>query len=108
MKRLFVLTIFMMSFSGLSQAAQLKGKSLSGARYKAELALKSHSPIQGKVKFRAGKKAVFTAYDGTEVDLRVRPICAATREENLDGCWPNLMVDVDDGSARTGELRIQK
>lgn len=87
-------------------AAQLKGKSLSGEKYQAELALENGKPIKGKVTFKKGQKALFKAYDGTEVAIRVRPICAHGANAEVESCWPNLAVELDDLTMRSGNLKI--
>jgi hypothetical protein len=107
MKRVMSLMV-LFTFTLLGHAAQLKGKPMNGSRFKGELTLQGGSPVKGKVKFRSGKKLTFTAHNGTELELRIRPICADTREENMDACWPKLKIDVDDGSSRTGELILEK
>src|SRR5690349_4809108 len=90
----------------MASGANLKGKSMNGERFAAELTLQGGSPVKGKVKFRTGKKLTFIAHNGVSLDLRIRPICADTAQENMDSCWPNLKIDADDGSARTGALKI--
>lgn len=97
---------FGIGFASTVQAAQLKGKRLDGSRYQGELTVSGKAPIRGKLRFKSGKSLEFVASNGVHVDLRVRPICAATVEEKLDGCWPHLKLDVDDGSSRTAELLI--
>lgn len=108
-------------FSGLTQAlialllltatsafgAQYKGKALNNEKFEAELAIDGASKVDGTVRFRGGKKAVFTARNGVRVDVRVRNICADGHDDRVDVCWPNLKVDIDDLSSRTGVLRIK-
>jgi hypothetical protein len=101
------LIVCLLAAPSLSSGAELKGKSLDSSTYKAELELKDGNPIQGKVRFRRGKRAVFTAHDGTDVDLRIRAICAVGLADRVDTCWPNLAVELDDLSGRGGNLKIK-
>lgn len=89
-----------------ANAAQLKGKSLNNVKMPAELHLDKGQPIKGSVRFGKGKKASFRAHDGTEVAIRVRPICAHGAIDKVDECWPNLSIELDDLSSRTGTLKI--
>jgi hypothetical protein len=84
----------------------LKGKALIHQRFPAILKLDNGNPVKGMVRFGGGKKAKFRAHDGTEVDIRVRAICAPSPESKIDDCWPNLQVEMDDLSSRIGVLKV--
>jgi hypothetical protein len=92
--------------SCFAHAAQLKGNSLTNQKFSAILDIEKGKPVKGKVKFKVGKKAVFRAYDGTEVQLRIRPICAQGANSELETCWPDLAIEMDDLTARSGTLKI--
>lgn len=93
-------------FGHAASAAQNNGKTLNNKKYAAELTLDQGTPVKGSVRFGIGKKAVFRAYDGTEVDIRIRAICAHGSQSEVSTCWPNLSVEMDDLSSRTGKLQI--
>lgn len=107
MARLLLL-ISVLAGTAAASAAQLKGKSLINHKFNAELTLDKGQPVKGSVRFGKGKKASFRAYNGTEVQIRIRPICATGPSEKVDDCWPNLSIEMDDLSSRTGSLKILK
>lgn len=88
------------------QAAQLKGKKLNDKVHVAELTLENGKPIDGRVTFKKDKKAVFRAHNGTEVEIRIRPICAHGPQAEVESCWPNLAVELNDLSMRSGNLKV--
>jgi hypothetical protein len=92
--------------AGPVHAARLHGKSLDGKTFKAELRLKKGSPVKGKILFKRGKNALFIAHDGTRVGVRLLAICASGVDDSVDGCWPDLRIELDDLSTRGGELHI--
>lgn len=105
MKLILTLLLLTVGSAGAG-ASTLKGKSQTHKLYAAVLTLKDGNPVQGRVRFGAGKKAEFKAHDGTTVNIRVRSICATGGDNKLDDCWPKLAVEMDDLSSRTGTLEI--
>lgn len=101
---MFLLKLFILVTP--SWGVSLKGKPLNHQKFSAELALDKGKPVKGSVRFRKGKQASFRAYDGTEVPIRIRPLCAAGPHEEVDSCWPKLLVEMDDLSSRSGTLVI--
>lgn len=102
----FALVLSLATGSPLGHAAEHQGRPLNDKKFAAELHLDNGKPIKGRILFKRSKKAVFTAYDGTEVAVRVRPICAHGPDAVLDSCWPKLAVELDDLSSRSGNLIV--
>jgi len=103
--KLFILaSLFILGHA--ASAAQNNGKSLTNKKYAAELTLDQGNPVKGSVRFGSGKKAVFRAYNGAEVDIRIRAICAHGSQGEVSTCWPDLSVEMDDLTSRTGKLQI--
>lgn len=100
------LFVAVLLFASSVHAARLKGRLMNSERFAAILSLEGGSPVRGKIRFKIGKKVQFIAHDGTELDLRIRPLCADGPGENMDGCWPKLLIEAADLSQKTGTLII--
>lgn len=98
--------ILVVALAALAHAAELKGKKMNDKVHRAELVLENGKPVEGRVTFKKDKKAVFRAYNGVEVDIRIRPICAHGPSAEIESCWPNLAVELNDLTMRSGNLKV--